>query len=183
MPEGTDWAVLFQDEAVFGLRTETAKVLTLNSIRAVVPASQRFGAFKIYASVEPLTGRKVMMRAEQNNTATFRRHLRQISRRYRGKMVLLVLDQAGWHTTPNLKPPKNVVLAFLPPYCPELNPVENLWMVMKKDNKNKQFADLESLYGSLEKWTRRCIEEVKSACGYNWIVRLVEAAKLSFKYR
>jgi len=41
--------------------------------------------------------------------------------------ALLILDQAGWHSTPKLKVPDNITLLFLPPRSPELNPVENVW--------------------------------------------------------
>lgn len=37
------------------------------------------------------------------------------------------MDQAGWHTSRKLKVPDNITILFLPPYSPELNPVERLW--------------------------------------------------------
>lgn len=178
MPEDVEWAVVFQDEGVFGLRTEIAKVLTLSGVRPVVKASQRFGAFKIYASVNPETGCKSMMRAEHCNIKTFNRHLRQLSRRYKGKKVLLVMDRAGWHTSPKVKKPENVEFAYLPPYCPELNPVENVWKEMKKGNKNTRFETLEDLAGSLVSWThRRCTENIKSVSGYNWIMNVIDEVR------
>ena len=42
-----------------------------------------------------------------------------------GAHAILLLDRAGWHTTPKLEPPKNITLLPLPPRAPELNPVEN----------------------------------------------------------
>ena len=44
-----------------------------------------------------------------------------------GAIAVLVLDGAGWHSSPRLRVPDNVVLLPLPPYAPELNPVENVW--------------------------------------------------------
>src|SRR3954465_12525721 len=43
----------------------------------------------------------------------------------------LVLDGAGWHSSPQLKVPDNIVLVPLPPYSPELNPVENVWEFLR----------------------------------------------------
>ena len=50
-----------------------------------------------------------------------------------GAMAVLVLDQAGWHTSPRLKLPENIVLLSLPPYAPESNPVENIWQYMRQN--------------------------------------------------
>jgi transposase len=45
--------------------------------------------------------------------------------------VAIVLDQAGWHVAKNLKVPYNITLLHLPPYSPEINPVERLWAYLK----------------------------------------------------
>ena len=44
---------------------------------------------------------------------------------------MLVLDQAGWHLSDKLVVPANLTLLPLPPKCPELNPVENLWQFLR----------------------------------------------------
>jgi transposase len=48
-----------------------------------------------------------------------------------GAIAVLVLDGAGWHTSPRLKLPDNIVLLPLPAYSPELNPVENVWEFLR----------------------------------------------------
>ncbi len=45
---------------------------------------------------------------------------------------MLVLDQAGWHVAQALTIPGNVTLALLPPYSPELNPVERVWLYLRE---------------------------------------------------
>jgi transposase len=52
---------------------------------------------------------------------------------------LLILDQAGWHTTKELQVPSNIELVFLPPYSPELNPVERLWQWLKRHSLRNRF--------------------------------------------
>ena len=62
-------------------------------------------------------------------------HLREIGRAVApGAHAILVLDGAGWHTSHSLKPPDNVTLLCLPPYAPELNPIENVWEYLRKNN-------------------------------------------------
>ena len=46
--------------------------------------------------------------------------------------VALVLDGAGWHASKRLRVPSNITLVPLPPYWPELNPVERVWLYLKQ---------------------------------------------------
>jgi transposase len=60
------------------------------------------------------------------------KHLIEISREVEpGKHAVLLLDQAGWHISGKLAVPPNITLLPLPPKCPELNPVENLWQFLR----------------------------------------------------
>ena len=63
-----------------------------------------------------------------------------------GAHAVLLLDQAGWHLSSRLIVPKNITLVPLPPKCPELNPVENLWQYMR-DNwlSNRIFKSYEDI--------------------------------------
>ncbi len=59
-------------------------------------------------------------------------HLEEISSQVApGAHAVLILDQAGWHTTKKLAVPENIRLLSLPPRSPELNPVENIWQFMR----------------------------------------------------
>jgi len=61
-------------------------------------------------------------------------HLAEISRGVtEGAHAVLVLDGAGWHTSPKLRIPENISLLPLPRYVPELNPVENLWELLRQN--------------------------------------------------
>ncbi len=60
-------------------------------------------------------------------------HLDEISRTVApGAHAVLLLDQAGWHTTNNLIAPDNLTLMPLPPKSPELNPTENIWQYLRQ---------------------------------------------------
>lgn len=62
------------------------------------------------------------------NTAAMSAHLAEIARTIApGAHAVLVLDGAGWHGSAALVVPDNISLIHLPPYSPELNPVENVW--------------------------------------------------------
>ena len=62
------------------------------------------------------------------DTHAMNRHLAEIARTVAtGAHALLVLDGAGWHGGSDLVVPENLTLLTLPPYAPELNPVQNVW--------------------------------------------------------
>lgn len=59
-------------------------------------------------------------------------HLAEIARAVApGAHAVLLLDQAGWHTTKKLVLPENITLMPLPARSPELNPVENIWQFLR----------------------------------------------------
>ena len=68
------------------------------------------------------------------NTEAMEAHLAEIGRRVSpGAHAVLVLDGAGWHSSPRLRVPDNVSLLPLPRYSPELNPVENVWEYLRQN--------------------------------------------------
>jgi transposase len=61
-------------------------------------------------------------------------HLAEISRQVAPDAhAALVLDGAGYHTAADLEIPDNVTLVRLPPYAPELNPIENIWAYLRSN--------------------------------------------------
>jgi transposase len=68
------------------------------------------------------------------NTEAMNLHLAEISQAVSpGAHAALVFDGAGWHGSEDLVVPENMTLITLPPYSPELNPVENVWEYLRKN--------------------------------------------------
>jgi DDE superfamily endonuclease len=66
------------------------------------------------------------------NVEAMTMHLAEISRCVTaGAIALLIVDGAGWHSSPKLAVPENIVLLKLPSYAPELNPAENIWEYLR----------------------------------------------------
>ena len=60
-------------------------------------------------------------------------HLNQISEQVEdGYHAIIMMDRASWHTTETLVIPKNIAILPLPPYSPELNPMEQVWQQLRK---------------------------------------------------
>ena len=88
-----------------------------------------------------------------------------------GKLVILALDNAGWHVSGDLVVPKGIELAFLPSYTPELQPAEHLWPLANEAVANKHFATLKDLDAAL---SERCCtlaampDVIKAETRFGW---------------
>jgi len=100
-------------------------------------------------------------------------HLAEISSHVSdGSHAVVVLDCAAWHVTGKLVLPSNVSLLPLPPYAPELNPVEQVWQQLRKIKlSNIAYESYGSILDSAcEAWNMFVGEEgnVKKICSRNW---------------
>jgi len=80
------------------------------------------------------------------------------------------LDNGAFHKAKSLKIPGNILLIFLPPYSPELNPAEKIWANFKRQFTNQFFkpiSELEDFVCTISKTLNNSL--VKSICSYNYI--------------
>jgi transposase len=92
----------------------------------------RYQYLWFYGAVEPATGESFFLELPALDTKCFQAFLDEFSRAYPDTLNLLVLDGAPAHIARALVIPENVYLARLPPYSPELNPVERVWQDLRK---------------------------------------------------
>ncbi len=91
------------------------------------------------------------------NAQAMQMHLDEIGKAVARKAHGVVLmDRAGWHTTGNLKVPKNLTIILLPPRSPELNPVENIWQYLRSNwLSNSVFEDYNAIVDAgCEAWNK-----------------------------
>jgi transposase len=82
----------------------------------------------------------------------------------------MVLDNGRFHKAKRLIVPENIVLVFLPPSSPELNPAEKIWAKYKREFSNKFYnslEDVEDFITNAVKMTSK--KEVMSICGYGYV--------------
>ncbi len=87
------------------------------------------------------------------------------------KLLLVVVDNAGWHRARRLPVPANVRLHFLPPCTPELQPVEPFWVLVREAVANDTFDRLADLRRVIRRRCRRLAEDratVRGAVGFRW---------------
>ena len=100
--------------------------------RPRAPHDQRTKSAYIFGAICPARGIGAALVLPRCNTEAMQWHVDEISAQVTpGAHALVMLDQAGWHTSKKLEVPDNITLLPLPPRSPELNPVENIWLFMR----------------------------------------------------
>jgi transposase len=77
--------------------------------------------------------------------------------------VIMIWDRAGFHTADNVRVPESVSIINLPPYSPQLNPIEKLWQYLRKHYwSNRVYADYDALRSAaIEAWQHTCLDKGK----------------------
>ncbi len=126
---------------------------------------QRYASAYIYAAIEPGTDNAFALILPDANGACMQT-----------EHVALVLDGAGWHSGKTLRVPCNITLVPLPPYSPELNPVERVWLYLKERFLSLRLHnDYTAIVAAAAKaWKRLCKQtgRLASLTAYPWIMRV-----------
>lgn len=164
-----------QDEARFGLQGTSSRVWALRGSRPRRVRQTQYEWRYMFAAVCPQTGQSNGWLMSTADTEMMNVHLRDISRQVGEEVhVLLLMDQAGWHTAKKLEVPENITIVLLPPYSPQLNPVELIWRYLRQRYlSNRAHADGEALEEAVaEAWNRfaREPERIVRMCSIDWIL-------------
>ena len=96
-------------------------------------ADKRFASLYLFAACRPGTDEAFALALPEATTEAMGLFLAGFAERLEpGTHAALVLDRAGWHVARRLAVPDNVTLLPLPPYSPELNPVERVWLYLRE---------------------------------------------------
>jgi hypothetical protein len=129
---GQPFEVWFQDEARVGQQGTVTRLWARRGSRPRAKKDYRFTWAYLFGAACPARGVGAAIVMPEVNIKAMNEHLAVIGRAVsKGAIAVLVLDGAGWHGSPRLEVPDNIVLLPLPPYAPELNPVENIWEYLR----------------------------------------------------
>ncbi len=127
--------IWFQDEARIGQKGTLTRIWARRGSRPPGRRDSRYQWAYIVAAVCPARATGAALVMPHANTEAMNLHLLEIGRTVApGAHAALVFDGAGWHTTPALELPENITPVRLPPYASELNPTENVWEYLRKNN-------------------------------------------------
>lgn len=111
-----------------------------------------------------------MLEMPNCNAANFQIFLEEFSKLKPAEYKIVILDNGAFHKAKSLKIPENIILIFLPPYSPELNPAENMWARLKRTFTNRLFKTLDELSEFICTTTKTInAENVKNTCRFSYI--------------
>jgi len=176
---------MFQDEARFGRISDCRYCWAKFPLRPVVKAMLTHQYVYAYGAVSIGDGGFDSLVLPHVNGDCMALFLAEIAARYPNDNIVMVLDGAGWHKSQTVTLPANIGLLYLPPYSPELNPVEHLWDELREKHfHNHAFDSLDALedqlvagLAALEKNPQR----VRSICDWEWIIKATSNANSNYK--
>jgi transposase len=164
---------MFQDEARFGRISDARRCWAPAGVRPEVSTQVVREYEYAFAAVSPHDGTLDSLVLPAVHAEAMSVFLAEVSRRHPGELILMVLDGAGWHKAKRLQVPTTMRLVFLPPWSPQLNPVEHVWdEVREKWFGNRVFDSMDAVEEQLITALQILEEDltrVASLTGFEWI--------------
>ena len=168
------------DEMRFGLQPVTRRVWARRGVEVVLAVEPRYQWGYTYGALEVCGDGAEFLHTDGVSLEASRCFLEQVGRSAPEAMHIVIQDGAGFHQpegSPEL--PANVRIIRLPPYSPELNPVERLWDVVKDRICNQVWEDLDALMAAIngvlaEYWTTPA--KVRALIGNGWLLDTANAS-------
>ena len=96
-----------------------------------------------YGAIKPLTGKGHFLIMPNCDSGCMNVFLSTLSKIYPNDRILLCCDGAAWHKSAKLDIPDNICMFFIPPYTPEMNPIEQIWKEIRlRGFRNQVFPSL-----------------------------------------
>lgn len=164
---------MFQDEAGFGRIFLPRSCWTPNKKRPQVPAHHIREMRYAFGAVAPHTGEHFFLVMPRCDTACMSRFLIELAAYYPDNYIVLLCDNAVWHKAKSLVIPDNIMILHIPPYTPEMNPIEQIWSQLRRDGfVNRVFKTLEHVVQQLCESIRRLTNsQVSSITHRAWLER------------
>jgi transposase len=166
--------LFFQDEMRFGLISNYRRSWSQVGERTVIANQQEFSNRYLYSAIDPITGDNFQYIGFSDvNASVTKKFLEALQEEYKDFHIIMVWDNAPFHRKQELHEMNGITPIFLPPYSPELNPVERFYGEIRKVTANRIFKDIYIQQSTIEqevaRWMNDKIKTIK-LCSYRWIV-------------
>ncbi len=166
--------VMFQDEARFGRITDPKRCWAPKGCRPIVKKQFVREYTYLFGAFSPLDGVNDLIILPEVSFNTMNIFLEILSNRHSQELILLFCDQASFHRNKELKIPENIIIKYIPPYSPELNPSEDMWgEIREKYFGNCAFKNMNAVEDRLVEaslFYENHTNIVQSVTGFDWIV-------------
>jgi transposase len=165
--------VFFQDEGRFGRISDSRRCWGPLPKRPEVGQQVIREYVYSFAAVCPEDGQMAALIMPTVNSEIMSVFLEHTAQLFQGDYCLMFLDGAGWHRAQDIRIPNTISLIPLPPYSPELNPVEGIWKHLREMYfANRALNSLNEVEEILCDGLHNLINDplvVKSITSYPWI--------------
>jgi len=173
---GKQVRLMFQDEARFGRISDPRRCWAPPGVRPEVGLQIVREYTYAFGAASPHDGTFISLILPVVTAEAMSIFLAEVASRHPEEFILMVLDGAGWHRASSLIVPENMRLLPLPPYSPQLNPMEHIWdEVREKWFANAVFDALDGVEDCLEEslvYLEHNRNLVASTTGFDWIISI-----------
>lgn len=165
----------FQDEMRIGLKSSTRRAWSKKGERPICHNANKYEWFYIYSVVFPFKHEHYTIFMPKVDTYCVNMFWEMFLNDFKESLYLIIWDGAGFHRSKNLNNFSRLKFLQLPPYSPELNPVESIWPVYREFIANKSYKDLDELEKDLDKafwYIENNKKEILKRTNYNWIKKV-----------
>ena len=166
--------LLFADEMRYGLISNFRRSWSKVGERTIVDSQQSFDNRYLFSAVSPLSGKSFHLTGIDGfDSIAAHTFLLELKKEYLDKLVIVVWDNAPCHRVKVHREIPGLIVLFLPPYSPQLNPAERFFEELRKATADRIFKTIEEQETAIEEKLRALtddIERMKQLLGYEWIL-------------
>jgi len=162
----------FMDEARFGQKGRVCHRWFTRGQRPPGLCDQRYSWTHLFAAVRPATGDSFALVLPEVSAIAMNEFLARFAATLaKDEHAVMVLDRAGWHTAKKLVIPGNLTLVWLPPYSPEINPVERVWLYLREKHWSHRLLDTSgAIVDALcQAWNALTAERLQTLTSYPYL--------------
>jgi putative transposase len=180
-PEADRVELWFADEARVGQKGRVTRVWYERGVRPRGVRDLGFASAYLFGAVCPERDAGVALVLPEASTVAMNLMLAELAHGLPpATHAVVVLDQAGWHTGAALRVPPNLTLVPLPPYSPELNPIEKVWQYLRDRHlSHRLFHDIAMVVDACcAAWNRLRAEpgRIRSLTAFPWLPACVSSS-------
>lgn len=167
--------LFFADEMRYGLISNFRRSWSRVGERTVIDSQQSFDNRYLFSAVSPLSGESFhLMGIDGFDTQAAHTFLLELKKQHHDTMVIVVWDNAPCHRPIIHREIPGLIVLFLPPYSPELNPAERFFEELRKATANRIFKSIEEQETAIEENLNALVDDsegMKQLLGYEWIAK------------
>lgn len=169
------YELFFADEMRYGLISNFKRSWSKVGERTVIDNQQSFDNRYLFSAVSPLSGDSFHLTSIDGfDSAAAYVFLRELKKQHQDKLVILVWDNAPCHRPIIHREIPGLIVLFLPPYSPELNPAERFFEELRKSTANQIFKTIKEQEVVIERKLNELTSDLgamKQLLGYDWILK------------